>query len=72
MKTLELNQMENLNGGRWRNYDNCVLGHAASGAVAGGVVGLFAGGVGFGPGLVVGWLSGGLGGMVGCAISGYY
>lgn len=46
MKTLELNQMENLNGGRWRNYDNCVLGHVASGTVAGGVVCLFAGGVG--------------------------
>ena len=60
MKTLELNQMENVIGGL-TSYEKCVLGSATTGAIAGGLAG--------GPvGLLAGWVFTSIGALAGCAI----
>ncbi len=63
MKKLELNQMELVIASQSAQdcYDNCVLGSATTGAIAGGLAG--------GPvGLLAGWVFTGIGALAGCAI----
>lgn len=60
MKTLNLNEMEQINGGL-TSYEKCVLGSATTGAITGAFFG--------GPvGMLAGWVFTSIGAMAGCAI----